>query len=75
MKEECYERLFRRKIYTSLEALQTDVDEWIRWYNRERCHSGKHCCGKTPWQTWMDSIELAKEKNLNQLMETSDNPT
>ena len=75
MKEECYERLFRRKIYISLESLQSDVDEWIQWYNHERCHSGKHCYGKTPWQTWLASINLAKEKNLNQLMETSDSQT
>lgn len=75
IKEECYERLFRRKIYTTLEDLQTDVDEWIRWYNQERCHSGKHCYGKTPWQTWLDSIELAKEKQLDQLLETSDSLT
>ena len=39
---------FRRKVYTSLEQLQVDVDAWIHSYNTERTHSGKHCFGKTP---------------------------
>ncbi|KAA6312302.1 hypothetical protein EZS27_036746, partial [termite gut metagenome] len=25
-------------------------------YNEERPHTGKHCYGKTPMQTWRDSI-------------------
>ena len=61
IKYECYDRIFRKKIYTTLDELQADVDEWITWYNQERCHSGKYCYGKTPWQTWIDSIPLAKE--------------
>ena len=75
MKHECYERLFRKKIYSTLDELQTDVDQWIQWYNQERCHSGKYCYGKTPWQTWQDSLPLAKEKQLDQLMESSDTST
>lgn len=73
IKNECYDRIFRKKIYTTLDELQVDVDEWITWYNQERCHSGKHCYGKTPWQTWLDSIPLAKDKQIDQLFESSDN--
>ena len=36
-----------------------------REYNEERTHSGKYCYGKTPMQTFQDSIALAKEKLLN----------
>ena len=36
-----------------------------REYNEERTHSGKYCYGKTPMQTFQDSIPLAKEKLLN----------
>ena len=72
MKQECYERLFRKKIYTTLEQLQDDVDQWLYWYNHERCHSGKHCYGKTPWQTWQDSLSLAKEKDISRVQMTSD---
>jgi hypothetical protein len=34
----------------------------VRQYNEERVHSGKYCYGKTPMQTFMDSIPLAGEK-------------
>ena len=48
IKEEFYQIAFRKKIYSSLEEIQKDVDEWINFYNTERTHSGKHCYGKTP---------------------------
>ena len=75
MKNECYEVMFRRKLYTTLEAIQTDVDQWLAFYNQERPHSGRYCYGKTPWQTWQDSKELAKEKQLENLFGKADTPT
>lgn len=62
MKEEFYDSAFRKKIYTSLEELQKDVDLWLKYYNEERPHSGKFCYGKTPHQTFMDSKHIALEK-------------
>ena len=59
---EFYQIAFRKKIYNSLEQLQEDVDEWVREYNEERPHSGKYCFGKTPMQTFRDSLHIAKEK-------------
>ena len=44
--------------------LQNDLDEWLREYNESRPHSGKYCYGKTPMQTFQDSLPLAKEKML-----------
>ena len=67
MKTEFYDTAFRKKIYTSLEELQTDLDIWIKYYNEERPHSGKYCYGKTPLQTFLDSKHVALEKN-NQTM-------
>lgn len=61
--QEFYQIAFRKKIYGSIEELQADLDEWIMYYNEERPHSGKYCYGKTPMQTFMDTIHLAKEKN------------
>jgi transposase InsO family protein len=61
---EFYQIAFRRKIYETIEQLQEDVDEWIREYNEERPHSGKYCFGKTPMQTFLDSIQLAKDKMI-----------
>ena len=33
-------------------------------YNTQRTHSGKHCYGKTPMQTFLDSKHIALEKNI-----------
>jgi hypothetical protein len=41
------------------------VDVWLKYYNNERTHTGKHCYGKTPMQTWKKSIHLAKYKMLS----------
>jgi transposase InsO family protein len=67
MQEEFYSVAFRRKLYTNLVDLQNDLDRWISYYNHERPHSGKYCFGKTPMQTFDESIILAKEKMLDQL--------
>ena len=63
MKQEFFDTAMRKKIYTSLSALQRDLDEWLSYYNSERPHSGKYCYGKTPLQTFMDSKEVAVEKH------------
>jgi transposase InsO family protein len=61
---EFYRVAFRRKLYTTLEELQADLDAWMREYNEERPHQGRWCFGKTPMQTFKDSLPLAKEKML-----------
>src|SRR5437868_370832 len=38
MLEEFYSVAFRKKVYTSIEQLQTDLNEWLRHYNEERPH-------------------------------------
>jgi hypothetical protein len=68
MLEEFYNLAFRKKVYTSLEELQADVDEWLLIYNRERPHSGRYCYGKTPLQTFRDSKHLADQKRLDRLL-------
>jgi len=62
--DEFYRVAFRKRIYRSLEELQEDLDEWLRYYNEERTHQGRWCYGKTPMQTFLDSKALAKEKTL-----------
>lgn len=73
MQEECYHVLFRKNFYSSLEQLQNDVDLWLTTYNNNRPHSGKHCFGKTPMQTFTDSIYIAKSKNIDNIERISDN--
>lgn len=64
IQDEFYAIAFRKKMYPSIEELQNDLDAWIELYNTERPHSGRYCFGKTPMQTFQDSINLAQEKNL-----------
>jgi len=65
--QEFYQVTFRRKIYETLDALQADLDLWLRYYNVERTHQGKMCCGRTPLQTMIDGKEVWTQKvdNLN----------
>jgi transposase InsO family protein len=63
--DEFYRVTFRRKIYTSLEELQTDLDIWIDEYNTQRSHQGKMCCGRTPLATMLDGKELWNDKVLS----------
>lgn len=65
IKNEFYASAFRRKLYRSIEELQVDVDAWVASYNAERTHTGKYCYGKTPLQTFLDSVHLAHEKQLD----------
>jgi transposase InsO family protein len=67
MQDEFYSIAFRKKVYSTLDELQKDVDAWLYEYNHNRPHSGKYCFGKTPMQTWIDSLHLAKDKMLDAL--------
>jgi transposase InsO family protein len=75
MKQECYDIMFRKKLYLSLEEVQTDVNEWLRKYNETRPHSGKYCYGKTPMQTFLDAKQIAQSKNLDIVHELPDSET
>lgn len=61
---EFYRVAFRKKLYTSLVELQADLDAWLTVYNEQRAHQGRWCYGKTPMQTFLDSVPLAKERML-----------
>lgn len=60
--QEFYQVAFRKKIYRSIEELQSDLDEWIKFYNHDRTHQGKMCCGRTPMATFLDGKKLWMEK-------------
>lgn len=67
MQDEFYAIAFRRKLYQDLQTLQNDLDEWLDHYNNERPHTGRYCFGKTPMQTFKESLTLAKQKLLDQV--------
>lgn len=65
--QEFYQITFRKKLYGNLEELQKDLDEWMAYYNNERTHQGKMCCGRTPIDTLNDGKTIWAEKNLAQI--------
>lgn len=67
IQNEFYAIAFRKKLYHNIEDLQKDLDVWLFSYNHERPHSGRYCYGKTPIQTLIESIPLAKAKMLEEL--------
>ena len=72
IQEEFYATAFRKKLYRSLEvAAIRSGSVALYQYNRTRPHSGKYCYGKTPMQTFLDSLPLAREKMLDSFAERS----
>jgi transposase InsO family protein len=63
--DEFYRVAFRKKIYMTLDELQKDLDDWIDDYNTKRPHQRKRCRGKTPMETFLENVPLAKEKILD----------
>lgn len=61
---EFYQVAFRKKIYTTIESMQEDLDSWIDSYNHERTHQGKMCCGRTPMATFEDGKRICREKSI-----------
>jgi len=64
---EFYKITFRKKLYSTMEELQKDLDEWMEYYNNNRTHQGKKCCGRTPLETLLDGKSVWAEKNLAQI--------
>jgi len=45
----------------------------MRQFNEARPHQGKWCFGKTPMQTFLDALPLAREKS--QQVDAAEQPT
>lgn len=67
--QEFYQVAFRKKIYHTLDELQQDLDEWLINYNEHRTHQGKHCCGRTPTETFLDGKSRVVENKAGWLFE------
>lgn len=59
--DEFYSVYFRKKVYTSLEDIQTDLDAFLASYNRERTNQGKYCKGRTPMDTFTEGLDLCRQ--------------
>jgi transposase InsO family protein len=60
--QEFYQVTFRKNIYTDIDSLQKNLDEWLEYYNINRTHQGKMCLGRTPFDTMIDGKNIWKEK-------------
>ena len=63
---EFYQIALRKKLYSNLEDLQVDLDQWLEYYNERRTHQGKICNGRTPLETFVDGIQVFKDKAWQQ---------
>ena len=59
--DEFYKVAFRKKVYSSIEEIQADLDEFLKEYNCNRTNQGKYCKGRTPMQTFNESLEIAMQ--------------
>ena len=59
--DEFYSVFFRKKVYFSLQEIQTDLDEFMNEYNTQRTNQGKHCKGKTPMETFIEGLDLCRK--------------
>jgi len=56
--DEFFREAFRNKFYATVEELQSDLDNWLSYYNNERPHRGYRNMGRRPIET------LEEGKNL-----------
>lgn len=61
IQDEFYAVAFRKKLYKSIDEIQTDLDAYIEKYNNQRTNQGKRCQGRTPRQTFDDGYGLYKK--------------
>jgi hypothetical protein len=53
-----------KKLYTSIEEMQKDLDDYMRHYSMERTNQGKRCQGRTPYETFVEGKENLSTVNL-----------
>jgi transposase InsO family protein len=71
---EFYRVAFRKKVYRSIDELQTDLDSWITEYEA-RPHQGRWGFGKTPMQTLPGRYAVDEGENDRSLITSDANPT
>jgi len=47
-----------KKVYFTLEKIQTDLDAFLEKYKAKRTNQGKHCKSRIPLETFKDSLDL-----------------
>jgi transposase InsO family protein len=72
--EEFFQGLWRRKVYTSLEEVQQDLETWLDFYNTQRPHLGYRNQGQTPWGSFHKYLEQHLTDTLNQTQNCPESP-
>ena len=72
IKNEFYEVAFRKKLYRSVEEIQTDLDEFMRHYNDERTNQGRYCQGRTPLQTFTEGLDIYRKSVFEENVDGED---
>jgi transposase InsO family protein len=60
--DEFFRVAFRKTFYESVDALQKDLDKWLRFYNFERPHQGYRNMGKCPIDTVKDFANVVRKE-------------
>lgn len=53
--------VFRKKLYTSIEEMQKDLDDYMRHYNMDRTNHGKRCQSRTPYETFVEGKKIYQQ--------------
>lgn len=56
--DEFFREAFRKTLYSSVDELQDDLDQWLHYYNYERPHRGYRNNGKRPFDTIKEGTEI-----------------
>ncbi len=67
--DECYNIIFRKKIYSTLEELQLDVDHWLHFTIELDLILVSIAMAM---QTFFDSMHIAYQKNIDNIRTDSD---
>jgi len=63
--QEFYQVIFHKTIFSSIDELQKQLNEWTLQHNKQRTYQGKRCCGRTPMQTLIEGKTIWRDKKLN----------
>ena len=69
IKNEFYEVAFRKKLYLSVDEIQTDLDQFMKNYNEERTNQGRYCQGRTPLQTFTEGLDVYRKSVFEEIVD------
>jgi transposase InsO family protein len=56
--EECWRSSFARSLVPKIGGLSRDLESYLRYYNEERAHTGRHTNGRTPFQALIGARKM-----------------